>query len=151
MGKKGQKKGKKGPNPNAVQNEDLDTITNEELMSVMFQQMAPNKRAELNNMVEKLLNLSSNFTADDPSTPAKLFAEFEEIYALITKIRNIEMQANMNRRLRGPRKMHVKPFMDWLQKYGAKIEGVEIAEFENQGLGLKVCIDGNFLHPTTVD
>ena len=119
MGRRGQKKGKKGAG-----NEDNDTFSNEELMSALFQPMAPNKRNELNGIVEKLLNLSSNFTQDDPSTPAKLFTEFEEIYALVQKIRTIETQANMNRRLMGPRKKHVKPFLEWLEKYGAKIEGI---------------------------
>ena len=118
MGKRGQKKGKK-----SAGNDDTDTFSHEELMSALFQPMAPNKRAELNGIVEKLLNLSSNYSQDDPSTPAKLFAEFEEIYALVQKIRSIETQANMNRRLRGPRKIHVKPFLEWLTKYGAKIEG----------------------------
>ena len=137
MGRKGQNKktNKKvsDENKNDLKSED----TSEDLFA-LFQPMAPNKRAELNGIVEQLLNKSSNFTQDDPTTPSKLYAEFEEIYAIVQKIRNIEMQANMNRRLRGPRKMHVKPFLEWLDKYGAKIEGVEIAEFGNQGLGLKV-------------
>jgi len=132
MGRKGHKKGKK-----VAGHEDSDVFSNEELMSALFQPMAPNKRNELNGIVEKLLNLSSNYTQDDPSTPAKLFTEFEEIYALVQKIRSIETQGNMNRRL-GSRKLHIKPFMEWLNKYGAKIEGVEIDEFEHQGLGLKV-------------
>ena len=117
MGRKGHKKGKK-----VAGHEDSDVFSNEELMSALFQPMAPNKRNELNGIVEKLLNLSSNYTQDDPSTPAKLFTEFEEIYALVQKIRSIETQGNMNRRL-GSRKLHIKPFMEWLNKYGAKIEG----------------------------
>ena len=136
MGRRGQNKkaAKKASdeNKNDLKSDDTDDLF------ALFQPMAPNKRAELNGIVEKLLNMSSNFTQDDPTTPSKLWAEFEEIYATVQKIRNIEMQANMNRRLRGPRKMHIKPFLEWLDKYGAKIEGVEIADFANQGLGLKV-------------
>ena len=135
MGRRGHKKTKK---PTGNEKDDLESVTNEELMELMFQPMPPNKRAELNGIVEKLLNLSSNYTQDEPTTPVKLFTEFEEIYAIVQKIRQIEIQANMNRKLRGPRKVHVKSFMEWLEKYGAKIEGVEISEFGSHGLGLKV-------------
>jgi len=40
----------------------------------------------------------------------------------------------MNRKVSGPRKAYVKTFNEWMEKNGAKIEGVEIAEFGNQGL-----------------
>ena len=91
-------------------------------------------------MVEKVIsrNVTFNFSQDEPTTPVKLFSEFEEIYAIVQKIRHIESQANMNRKLRGPRKVHVKPFLEWLEKYGAKIEGLEIADYGSHGLGLKV-------------
>ena len=63
----------------------------------------------------KLLNFSKfwsiTFSQDEPTTPVKLFSEFEEIYSVVQKIRHIEAQANMNRKLRGPRKVHVKPFL----------------------------------------
>ena len=135
MGRRGQKKNKK---PTSNEKDDTERVTNEELMELMFQPMPPNKRAELNGIVEKLLNLSSNYTQDEPTTPVKLFTEFEEIYSIVQKIRVIESQANMNRKLRGPRRVHVRPFMEWLEKYGAKIDGVEVAEYGSHGLGLKV-------------
>lgn len=133
MGRRGHKKAGNKHNDSA-------NLTNEELMEslALFQPMPPNKRAELNLIVEKLLNLSSNYTADDPSTPVKLFAEFEEIYAIVQKVRNLETQCNMNRRLQGPRKVHVKAFMEWLTKYGAVVDGVDIHDFGPQGLGLRV-------------
>jgi histone-lysine N-methyltransferase SETD3 len=133
MGRRGQKKGAKGGEKSKE-----DVFSKEELLDALYQPMPPNKRNELNGIVEKLLNLSSNFTHDDPSTPAKLFVEFEEIYAMVQKVRSIEQQANMNRRLPGSRRMHVKPFLAWLEKYGGKIDGVEIDEFGTHGLGLKV-------------
>ncbi len=40
----------------------------------------------------------------------------------------------MNRKVSGPRKAYVKTFNEWMEKNGSKIEGVEIAEFGNQGL-----------------
>ena len=140
MGRRGQKKGSAGnstgnsskaaqTNKNSSKeqeeskaaNSDQDNLTTEELMGLMFQPMPPNKRAELNSIVEKLLNLSSNYVQDDPTSPAKLYAEFEEIYSLVQKIRAIENQGNMTRRLRGPRKMHVPTFLAWLEKHGAKV------------------------------
>ena len=81
MGRRGQKKA-------PLKKDNLD----EELLGALFQPMAPNKRAELNAIVENLLNLSSNFTQDDPTTPSKLYEEFEQIFSLVSKIRNIEMQ-----------------------------------------------------------
>ncbi len=143
MGKRGQKKAaaaKKQQIKTAADDDEDFSLTQEELMEALFKPMPPNKRAELNKIVDELLNLTSNYTEDDPSTPTKLFAEFERIYALVQKARVLEQQGNMNRRLRGPREVHVKPFMEWLDKYGAKIEGVAIADFggAGQGLGLKV-------------
>ena len=39
----------------------------------------------------------------------------------------------MNRRVSGPRKAYVKTFLEWMDKNGAKIDGVEVAEFGDQG------------------
>ena len=39
----------------------------------------------------------------------------------------------MNRRVSGPRKVYVKTFLEWMDKNGAKIDGVEVAEFGDQG------------------
>ncbi len=44
----------------------------------------------------------------------------------------------MNRKVSGPRKVYVKTFNEWMEKNGAKIDGVEIAEFGNQGNDLKL-------------
>ena len=51
----------------------------------------------------------------------------------VVRIRELE-EYNMNRKVSGPRKAYVKTFNEWMEKNGAKIEGVEIAEFGNQGL-----------------
>ena len=58
MGRKGHKKNKK---ISGNDKDDLENVSHEELMELMFQPMPPNKRAELNGIVEKLLNLSSNY------------------------------------------------------------------------------------------
>ena len=39
----------------------------------------------------------------------------------------------MNRRVSGPRKAYVKTFLEWMDKNGAKIDGVEVADFGEQG------------------
>ena len=49
MGRRGQKKNKK---PTSNEKDDTERVTNEELMELMFQPMPPNKRAELNGIVE---------------------------------------------------------------------------------------------------
>ena len=41
------------------------------ILSELFKPMPPNRRQELNNLVEKLLEVTSNF-ASDPLTPAAL-------------------------------------------------------------------------------
>ena len=66
----------------------------------MFKPMPPNKRNELNLIVKKLLNLSSNFVADEPTSAAKLRQELDEIFDLVTKIIALEEQFNMSRKLR---------------------------------------------------
>ena len=51
----------------------------------------------------------------------------------VVRIRELE-EYNMNRKVSGPRKAYVKTFNEWMEKNGAKIEGVGIADFGNQGL-----------------
>lgn len=53
----------------------------------------------------------------------------------VLKVRELE-EFNMNRKVSGPRKAYVKTFMEWMEKNGAKIDGVEIADFGDQGLFL---------------
>ena len=50
----------------------------------------------------------------------------------VLKVRELE-EFNMNRRVSGPRKAYVKTFLEWMDKNGAKIDGVEVAEFGDQG------------------
>ena len=95
---------------------------------MMFKPMPPNKRNELNAIVEKLFQLCSNFT-DEPTTPSKLYEEFEKIYEMVQRVRALEHQSNMNRRVPGGRKVHLKAFLSWLDKNGAKIDGVEVADY----------------------
>ena len=70
------------------------------LESLLFKPMPPNKRNELNSIVEKLLNLTSNYVADEPTSTVKLRQELDEIFDLVKKVMQLEEQFNMSRKLR---------------------------------------------------
>jgi len=89
--------------------------------------------------VEKLFQVSSNFSSE-PLTPAKQWAEFQEISHLVEKVREIESGYSMCRTL-PDRRNAMKPFIQWLHDLGAKTDGVEVADFGTQGLGLRVTKD----------
>ena len=57
----------------------------DELDSLLFKPMPPNKRNELNSIVEKLLNISSNYVSDEPTSTTKLRQEFGEIFDLVKR------------------------------------------------------------------
>ncbi|CAB4067039.1 SETD3 [Lepeophtheirus salmonis] len=107
-----------------------------DLMSELFSPMPPNKRGELNKLVEKLLEKCSNF-ASEPLTPSKLMDEHKEIRVMVDKIRGLE-STNMNRKLRGPRIRHVPQLLEWLKSNGAEIHGVTLKEVDDLELGLFV-------------
>ena len=52
----------------------------------------------------------------------------------------------MNRKVSGPRRAYVKTFNEWMNKHGAKIEGVEIADYEKEG----ECARIDSLNPNTL-
>lgn len=113
----------------------------------LFKPMPPNKRSELNNMVDKLLNLTSNYTQDESSavqTPAKLFTEFQEIWGIVTKVRALEGEYNMTRRLReASRHVHMQAFLQWVtESQGAKVNNLKVKDFgPDRGFGLEVTED----------
>merc|ERR1719412_187853 len=76
----------------------------------------------------------------EPSSPAKLWEEYKEISALVDKIREIEGGHSMCRTL-PDRKAAIKPFLSWITELGALIDGVEVADFGEHGLGLRVTRD----------
>ena len=90
------------------------------------------KRQELNKLVEKLLEVTSNF-GSDPLSPAALYEEHLVIEGLVTKVRGLEDCNNLNRRLLGSRGSHVPAFLEWLDKHEAKIEGVKVRDYGPQG------------------
>merc|ERR1719384_1705521 len=76
----------------------------------------------------------------EPSSPAKLWEEYKEISCLVDKIREIEGGHSMCRTL-PDRKAAIKPFLSWITELGALIDGVEVADYGCQGLGLRVTGD----------
>jgi len=112
----------------------LDSLGSE--FSDLFKTLPPIKRSELTKVVEKLFAVSSNLTSE-PTTPAKQWEEFVEISSLVEKVRTIESGHSMCRTL-PDRKNAIKPFLAWLTDLGAVINGVEVADYGDQGLGLRV-------------
>ena len=80
--------------------DNTDDKDDDVLESLLFKPMPPNKRNELNSIVEKLLNISSNFVADEPTSTVKLRQELDEIFDLVKKVMQLEEQFNMSRKLR---------------------------------------------------
>lgn len=110
----------------------------------MFKPMPPNKRSELNGLVDKLLQLTSNYVEDAaPVTPAKLFTEHGEIWSLVAKVRALEEQYNMTRRLReSSRHVHLQAFLQWMESQGAKVEKLKVHDYgPERGFGLQVAED----------
>ena len=107
------------------------------ILSELFRPLPPNKRHDLNKIVEKLLHLTSNFSTE-PTTPKQLFDEHMQIRAMLDQVIELE-KCNLNRKIIGPRKSYVAAFMEWLEQNGAVVDGVEITEVGERGgeLGLK--------------
>ena len=56
-----------------------------DILGDLFRPLPPNKRHDLNKLVEKLLNASSNYS-QDAVTPKQLWEEHLEIRALVEKV-----------------------------------------------------------------
>ena len=74
MGKKGGKKTKSSG---------LDALG--DMASELFKTLPPNKRSELNKIVEKLSDVTANLKSE-PTTPAKQWEEFKQISQLVEKV-----------------------------------------------------------------
>merc|ERR1711971_1496541 len=121
----------------AAKEASIDSL--EDSLSDLFKTLPPIKRAELNKVVEKLFQVCSNF-ADEPTTPAKQWSEFQDISGLVETVREIEKGYSMCRTL-PDRKNAVKPFTKWIEDLGGVVNGVEVTELPGQGLGLRATKD----------
>ena len=91
----------KKPNTESSTGVSIDNLMGDgDLESLLFKPMPPNKRNELNAIVEKLLNMTSNYVSDEPTSTAKLRQELDNIFELVQKVMKIEEQFNMSRKLR---------------------------------------------------
>ena len=106
------------------------------ILGELFRPLPPNKRHDLNKIVEKLLHLTSNFS-NEPTSPKQLFDEHMQIRAMLEQIIQLE-KCNLNRKIVGSRKSYVMAFSEWLEKNGAVVDGIEISEVSDSGgeLGL---------------
>lgn len=97
----GSNKSRTGTKKQNADNGDSTTGKDEDpLESLLFKTMPPNKRNELNSIVEKLLNICSNYVADEPTSAVKLRQELDGIFDLVKKVMTLEEQFNMSRQLR---------------------------------------------------
>ncbi|CAK1543156.1 unnamed protein product [Leptosia nina] len=94
------------------------------------------KRKELANLVQKLLNLTTVFYGAGNVT--KIWDHHKEIVPLIKEIISYEYS---KKHQAGTRKSNIEKYVNWLKENGAEFEGVEIAEFEGFDYGLKATKD----------
>ena len=99
----------------------------------LFRPLPPNKRHELNKMVETLLHLSSNFGQDPPSTPQGLYEEHLQLSALLKNIVELE-KCNLNRKLLGSRVGHAGAMIKWVEEHGGSVQGVKPHNFGERGV-----------------
>ncbi|KAG6450200.1 hypothetical protein O3G_MSEX006446 [Manduca sexta] len=90
------------------------------------------KRKELTILVDKLLRLASIFQAS--TNVAKSWEHHLEIEKIIKDIVNIEGQQKSSQT---PRQANIDKYLKWLNENEVQFEGIDIAEFEGYGLGLK--------------
>ncbi|XP_039294204.1 actin-histidine N-methyltransferase [Nilaparvata lugens] len=96
--------------------------------------LSPQKRNEVNQLIEKLLEVTSSIQSSTTNL-AKEWEVHSAIDKILSKIISIESEINtpFPERDEGTKNR----FMSWLEKNGAEINNVSIADFEGYGLGLR--------------
>ncbi|XP_015113456.1 actin-histidine N-methyltransferase [Diachasma alloeum] len=103
------------------------SLRNDDLSSVKT--IPQIKRKEINRHCERLFRLCS-----DPTYTTRLWENYLDISSILEKINRLE---EIKTTTTTPRASATKQFVEWLQSYGAKIEGVSIAEFAGFDLGIR--------------
>lgn len=137
MGRKNQNKHQKG-------NKNLGGPTHAPKSKEGNLKLSPLKKSDLNNLVEKLLRLTSTLAVTNNGT--KIYDTHLEVDKLLHKIINIEDEINIDHLERD--KESIENLTKWMLENGAKIEGIELAEFDGYGYGLKAIRDvkdGDFM------
>ncbi|KAK9512653.1 hypothetical protein O3M35_001030 [Rhynocoris fuscipes] len=123
MGKKSQSKQSKTNKQSALLRPKDETV-----------KLSPQKRSELNQLVDKLLKVTSVGVNSGKIRDNHIITE-----KLLNKIINIESGITSNLLPKPERK--VCTITDWMIENGAKIDGVEIGEFDGYEYGLKAVKD----------
>nr|XP_045594445.1 actin-histidine N-methyltransferase-like [Procambarus clarkii]XP_045594446.1 actin-histidine N-methyltransferase-like [Procambarus clarkii] len=102
--------------------------------------LLPQTRGELTAIVDEVFKRCTKIPPAVAPSAAHEWAEYLEIYALIEKITNIEKDIQLPSY---SRKEQVMPFMSWIEEMKIMVSGVEIADFDEQGFGLRATEDLN--------
>uniref|UniRef100_A0A1B6DPA2 protein-histidine N-methyltransferase n=1 Tax=Clastoptera arizonana TaxID=38151 RepID=A0A1B6DPA2_9HEMI len=97
--------------------------------------ISPQKRNELNQLVDKLLKVTSVARSAGNSNVKKDFETHLQIHKILTKIMILESDINIP--LPSRNENAERELLAWLESNGVEIDGVEIAQFSGYGYGLK--------------
>lgn len=123
MGRKGQNKQSKASKPSALLRPKEENI-----------KLSPQKRSELNQIVDKLLKVTSVGVNSGKIRDNHIIAD-----KLLNKI--ISIESGILNDLLQKKERIVDKITVWMFKNDAKIDGVEIGEFDGYGYGLKAVKD----------
>ncbi|XP_071536585.1 actin-histidine N-methyltransferase-like isoform X2 [Panulirus ornatus] len=100
--------------------------------------LLPQTRGQLTAVVDEVFKRCTKVPPATTPSASQEWTEYMEIFQLIEKIRNIEKDIQLPTHCR---EEQVVPFMSWLKERKIMISGVEIADFGNQGYGLRAVED----------
>lgn len=91
------------------------------------------KRIELNQLIDRLLQLGFNPTTTLPAQ----WQQYVEMQTVLARVQSIEAELKVKppRGSRG-RSTYIENFVEWARANGATFDGIEIAEFPQYELGL---------------
>lgn len=96
------------------------------------------KRQELNNLIEKLLKVTSS-CADGPGL-AKLWEAHTESQFIVDRIQQIESEIKNPLHTQN-RNASLDVFISWLKQHDVKFDGVKVSQFPEYDLGLEATKD----------
>lgn len=95
--------------------------------------LVPQMRAELSAVVEQLFKLCTKVPSATAPSAAQEWAEYLDMHQLVQKILHIEREIVLPRY---NREDQIELFLKWLKEKGFEVNGVEIKNFVELGLGL---------------
>ncbi|XP_076068321.1 actin-histidine N-methyltransferase-like [Oratosquilla oratoria] len=106
--------------------------------------LLPQTRSELSSVVDEVFKRCTKVPSAVTPSPAQEWTEYTELYALVEKIRAYESELVLPKYKRMD---EVSAFMVWLQEKGVQVDGVTIADYGAEGLGLQTEKDIPQGHP----